>query len=250
MSVLPTMKAPKFTLTLPVSKTEVKARPFLIKEQKILLQAMELGDKDQVINALDDIMNACTFDVIDIDKLPVPDVEYLMLNIRAKSSGNEIKLSYTCHNMIPDKASEDKDAKVPCGTKLPAVINISDVKIDVDPKRVSKLIFDDDIGIQLRDIPYGIYKLVSQEKDSVEKTMKFRNSCIESVFDADTVWTNDQFTAKDVDDFVDHLYTQDYDKIEEFIKTMPILKHTIHMKCPICKHSEDIILKGLDDFLV
>ena len=80
--------------------------------------------------------------------------------------------------------------------------------------------------------------------------MKFRNSCIESVFDADTVWTNDQFTAKDIDDFVDHLYTQDYDKIEDFIKTMPILKHTIHMKCPKCGHSEDITLKGLDDFLV
>lgn len=249
MSVLPTIKTPKFTLTLPVSKLTVKARPFLIREQKVLLQAMEVGDKDQVVNALDDIMQECTFHEIVVDDLPVPDVEYLMLHLRSKSVGEQIKMSYTCNNPVPDETSKDKDAKVPCKTKIPVVIPINDIKVDIPKDREAKLIFDGDIGIQLKDIPYGVYKVLSQQKESVEKTMKLRNSCIDKVFDANTVWTSDQFNDKDIQEFVDNLYSNDYDKIEAYIRSMPVLKHKVTIKCPKCGHTEEVVLRGLDDFL-
>ena len=259
MSILPTFKAPKFTLKLPVSGKEFKARPFLIKEQKILLQAMEVGDADQVTNALDDIMESCTFGEVDIDSLPVPDVEYLMLHLRSKSVGEQIKLSYTCKNDVVEGGEEDKNVSgslpsikpitVICNTKLPVVISIDSIKVDINKDRKFKLFFGEDIGIQLRDIPYGEYKKLSQLPESVDKVMKMRNACIESVFDADTVWTKDQFTDEDLNEFVDGLYSNDYEQIEEFIQSMPVLKHDITLVCPKCKHKETITLSGLDDFL-
>jgi len=243
------IKAPKFTVSLPVSGQDVKARPFLIREQKILLQAIEIGDKDQVVLALDDIMKECTFNEVDIDMLPVPDVEFLMLHIRSKSVGDAIKLSYTCNNPVEPEDKEEENGLIPCHTNIPVVIQIEDVKIDIDKKREKKIIFDDGIGLQLRDIPYGVYKVLSQEPKNVENTMKMRNSCIESVFDNDSVWTTDQYSEEDLNEFVDNLYTNDYEKIEAFIRTMPILKHSIDIECPKCGHKEKITLRGLDDFL-
>lgn len=245
MSVLPTIKTPKFTLKLPVSGIELKARPFLIREQKMLLQAIEIGDKDQVINALDDIMKDCTFNEIDTDQLPVPDMEYLMLHLRSKSIGEQIKMSYTCNKLHEN----DEGEEVPCKTRIPVIIPINDIKVKINPDRKSKLIFDGGIGIQLRDIPYGVYKKLSQQPESIEKMMKLRNSCIDSVFDEDTVWTHEQFSDDDIEDFVEGLYSNDYEKIEDFINTMPVLQHTIHIKCPKCGNESDIVLTGLDDFL-
>ena len=242
---LPTIKVPKFTLTLPVSGIEVKARPFLIREQKMLLQAMEIGDKTQVVLALDDIMNDCTFDELDIDNLSVPDVEYLMLHLRSKSVGEEIKMSYTCSNTVQD----DNDQPTTCDTKIKVSININDVNVKSVSDHKYKLIFDDNIGMVLQDIPYGIYKYISTDKDSLERTMTLRNSCVKSIFDADRVWTRNEFTDEELDDFVEGLYSNDYEQIEDFIDNMPILEHTIELKCPSCGHKEKITLRGLDDFL-
>jgi len=245
---LPTIKVPKFTLNLPVSKMEIKARPFLIKEQKMLLQAMEIGDADQVTMALDEIMTDCTFNEVNIDELPVPDVEYLMLHLRSKSVGEEIKMTYTCHNLIPDEDKKKKEL-VDCGSRINLKININSVKIKEFDNHRSTLVFDGGIGIELRDIPYGVYKKIITEKESLSKTMTLRNSCVKSVFDKDRVWTRKEFNDEDLNDFIDNLYTNDYEKIEAFIKTMPILEHTVQLICPNCGHKETITLKGLDDFL-
>jgi len=242
---LPTIKVPKFTLTLPVSKMEIKARPFLIREQKMLLQAMEIGDKNQVVLALDEIMSDCTFGEVDIDNLSVPDVEFLMLHLRSKSVGEEIKMSYTCSNTVQD----DNDEPSVCGGKIKLAISINDINVKTFNNHKSQLIFDGGIGMELQDIPYGIYKHISTDKDSVERTMKLRNSCVKSVFDENRVWSRKEFTDEDLDNFVENLYSTDYDQIEDFINTMPILEHIIELKCPDCRHKETITLRGLDDFL-
>lgn len=246
---LPTIKVPKFTLNLPISKKSIKARPFLIKEQKMLLQALEVGDKDQVSLALDDIMASCTFGEIDIDMLPVPDVEYLMLNIRSKSVGDSIDMTYTCHNEVTEKKGEQLEQPESCNSKIKVKILIKDIKVKEFDDHPYKLIFDGGIGLELRDIPYGVYKRKFDAPETLEKTMSFRNSCIKSIFNDEEVWTRDQFTEKELEDFVENLYTTDYEKIEKFIKSMPILQHDIKITCPVCNHSETVTLKGLDDFL-
>lgn len=246
---LPMIKAPRFTLNLPISKKSIKARPFLIREQKILLQAIEVGDKDQVVLALDSIMRECTFNEVDIDDLPLPDVEYLMLNIRSKSVGDTIDMTYTCHNEVKQKDGTNLEHPESCDSKIKVKIAIKDVNVTEFDNHDYKLHFDGGIGLQLRDIPYGVYKRLFEQPNSVIKTMELRNSCIKSVFNDDEVWTRDQFSDKELDDFIDNLYTTDYEKIENFIKTMPVLQYIIDIKCPVCKHQEKIVLKGLDDFL-
>ena len=246
---LPTIKVPKFTLNLPISEIEVKARPFLIREQKVLLQAIEIGNKNEVQLALDEIMTECTFNEIDIDELPVPDVEYLMLHLRSKSVGEEIKMTYTCHNLIPDEENKKNKELIDCGNRINLNININSIKIKEFDNHNSKLIFDGGIGIELRDIPYGVYKNSVGDKNSLNKTMTLRNSCVKSVFDQDRVWTRNEFNDEELNKFIDNLYTNDYEKIEAFIETMPILEHIINLQCPNCGHKEKITLKGLDDFL-
>lgn len=246
---LPMQKAPRFTLNLPISKKSIKCRPFLIREQKILLQAIEVGDKDQVVLALDDIMKACTFDEVDIDSLPLPDVEYLMLNIRSKSVGDSIDMIYNCHNDVNVKQGEMLEEPESCNGRIEVKINIHDVNIKQFDKHEYKLMFDGGIGLTLRDIPYGIYKRLFEQPKSINKTMELRNSCIDSIFTEDEVWTRDQFSDKELDEFIDNLYTSDYEKIETFIKTMPILEHSFDIQCNSCKNKEKITLRGLDDFL-
>jgi len=237
---LPMIKVPKFSLKLPISGKEIKARPFLIREQKILLQAMEIGSIDEVTLALNEIMSECTFNEINIDELSVPDVEYLMLHLRAKSVGESIDMTYTCHN---DVEGED------CNTKIELSININDIRIKENNKHNSKLIFDGGIGILLRNVPYGEYKKNIENETKLNKSIRIRNSCIDSIFDENRVWTRNEFTETELNEFIDNLYTTDYEKIEEFISTMPILEHSTKLKCGKCKHTETITLRGLDDFL-
>ena len=191
MSVLPTFKAPKFTLTLPVSGLELKARPFLIREQKVLLQAIEVGDKDQVINTLDDIMQECTFSEVSTDSLPVPDVEYLMLHLRSKSVGEQIKLSYTCNKITPN----ENDGESPCNTRIPVTIPISDIKVDIDPKRKSKLIFDGGIGIQLKDNAYADPDIINYAKNHNNKSILIISNDLDVKLRADKFINSDRSNA-------------------------------------------------------
>jgi len=249
---LPVINVPKFTLKLPISGMEVKARPFLIREQKMLLQAMEIGDKDQVTLALDEIMKDCTFGEINVDELSVPDVEYLMLHIRSKSVGDSIKMNYTCKNELHEPQSDDLDHMETCNTTIAISININDIKIKEFDDHDDKILLDGGLGIQLQDIPYGVYKNLFDKERNVINIMKLRNSCIKSIFDENKVWTREEFNDSDLNTFIENLYSTDYEKIEKYIETMPVLEHTLDITCPDhkCGYKERITLKGLDDFLV
>ena len=243
---LPVIEFPKHTVTLPVSKKEVTFRPFLVKELKVLMQAIELGEAKQVNSAIDDVLKACTFNEVNIDELPIADVEWLVLQLRAKSIREVVELLFTCKNTIKDEETGEERV---CNSRIPVMLDLSTVEVKEFPEHEDVIMFTESIGVKMRDVPYGVYKKALENGAKLEDNLMVRNSAIEAVFDGDRVWTRDEFTDEELDQFLENLFSTDYEKIENYIKTMPVLEKTLHLKCPTCGHEEEYTLVGLDDFL-
>lgn len=257
---LPKIDVPKFDISLPSGKS-VKIRPFLVKEQKLVLHAIEMGDGNQLNNALDDVLKACTFNNVDIDSLPLYDVEYLLTQIRARSVGDVVEINYVCKNTIPDKLLNfeqlkyDPNAKEirgegECDTRIPLKINLSNLQCTTEGTRPdNRVMFTDTIGVILRDLPYGVYKTLSGDQKIGDVGIQAVAECIEMVINGDTVLTRDDFTIEEMVEWLEEMVGEDLEKIDEYIKSMPTMRMSIDLVCPNCGAKETVNLKGLDDFL-
>jgi len=255
---LPQVKTPKFDTKLPSNGQSVKYRPFLVKEQKLVLQAIEMRDQNQLNNALDDVLKDCTFGELDLDSLPVYDIEHLILQIRSKSVGEMVEINFICQNHIEDKLlnaeqlkhqpeAEEKRGPGKCEQKIPLRVNLTQIGIGEVKRPDNVVMFTDDIGVVLRDLPYGVYKTLGSS--TVEAGLATIAACIESVIDGETVHNRGDFTDEELIGWVEGLVGDDFDKMDEWIKTMPTLKIELPIICPSCGAKDKITLEGLDDFL-
>lgn len=236
---LPTLDTPKYDLVVPSTGQKLKFRPFVVREQKIMLQAMEMGDKDQLNNAVEDIIKSCTFGEFDVDNSPVYDVEYVLLNIRAKSSGEVVDMFYRCNNIVEDNK---------CGSKIPVQIPLSDVQVVKPDGHSNKIMLANNVGLTMRDLPYGVYK-TSTGKSVSEVGIEMISHCVENVFDAENVHSRKDFTQQELETFLEGLTNEQFDEIEKFMDTMPRLEMKLPMTCPSCGAQDTVTLSGLDDFL-
>lgn len=241
---LPEIKTPKYDTKLPLSGKKVKYRPYLVREHKVLLQAIEMGDSTQVTNAVEDILKACTFEELDIYALPVADVEYMILKIRQKSVGEVIDMVYKCNNTVTE---DGKDAI--CNTKIPIQVNLSDVSVSI-PESKDKIMLAEDIGVILRHVNYGDWKNASEKENQVDREDALIVACVDTVFDADQTYSRNDFTDQELLNFLGGLENGDFDELRDFAKQVPIVSLDIPVGCGKCKHKEVITLKGLKDFLV
>ena len=244
---LPKLETPMYKLTLPSDKkVTVTYRPFLVKEEKILLTAME-GAKTlkgiEFQNAVRDviirIIDNCTDGKLDTEKLPQFDVDFLFLNIRAKSRGEVIEPSFTCN--------QEKDG-VPCGNIDKYSIKIDEIKIDFPDKDYSKVMLTDAIGIQLKYLSTSEMKVHDNEHDSIEKMFKVIVDSIDYVFDAENVYKGAETSKAEMSQFVEHMHEPAFDAIKDFFANQPRLRHVIDYKCSKCGHKEPVTLEGLEDF--
>lgn len=244
---LPKVETPKYDLTLPISGKTIKYRPFVVREQKILLQANEMStDPTQMSNAIVDILKSCTFDEVDILELPVADVEMLTLNIRGKSVGESIDLTYRCTEQVPD---EETDGQKTCNTKLNIRLDIPDVTVD-NPSKENKIVFNSGIGVVLKELTYGEWMIINNANtDQAETGFNIILASIESVFDEDQIYGRNDFTVEELGDFLNNLTADDFEKIAEQAAKIPTIQKNIDIKCPSCGAEETIVLRGLDDFL-
>jgi len=259
---LPKVSTPKHDLTLPSNGQVIKIRPFLVKEQKLVLQAIEMQDKVQLNNALDDVLKSCTFGEIELDELPVYDIEYLIMQIRARSVGDIVEINYICRNEIDDKLLNAEQLKYdsnaeeirghgPCETKIPVKINLTSLQCSSEGDRPdNRVMFTDTIGVVLRDLPYGVYKKIGQEESTVESGLVAMAACIDSVIDDDQVHNRGDFTDEEMVEWLEALVGDDFDQIDKFMKSIPTMRVKMTLTCPNCGAKEDIKLEGLDDFLV
>ena len=238
---LPKLNVPVYEAILPSTEKVIKYRPFLVKEEKLLLTAQESGD-DALLPAVKQIIKNCVQGEIDINNMPLFDIEFLFLRLRAKSVGEEVTLGlkpWGCPNNEGELC--EKTTKVN--------INLEDVKVIKDEKHSSKVMIDDVIGIKLSYPDMNkLGNMVGTEITSASEGMKVIKDCIDMIFTKDETYEKGSFTDKELDEFLDSLNTQQFMKIKDFFDTMPALKHTVKYKCETCGEDKETTIQGLNSF--
>ena len=236
---LPTISTPTYELTLPSSGKKIKYRPFLVREEKVLIMALESEDTKQITNSVIDILNSCILSKgIKLETLATFDIEYLFLNIRSKSVGETIDVNIVC----PD------DNK----TQVAVTVDVDSIKIKKDRKHKNVIKLDDNLSLKLK------YPSMTQFIDSnfeskideseVKSTLDMIISCIDVIFNEEESWPASESTPKELEDFIDQLNTKQFKLIEDFFATMPKLNHTIKVKNPNTGVESDVKLEGLAAF--
>lgn len=251
---LPTLTTPKFELTIPSTGETLKFRAFLVKEQKLILQAIEMGDAPQLNEAIEDIVTSCTFEKFDVNAATVYDVEFVLLNIRAKSAGEIVEMIYTCN--APAKPKHDERAvggyqpvpNLKCSTKINVSVPLLKAEIIRPKDHQYKIMLSDELGMTMQDLPYSAFKKVSG-LPAGDAGLEVVTACIKTIFDADNVYSDKDFTKKELMNFVESMTGQQFAMLEQFIDTMPYLSLDLPMRCPACGTEDVITLRGLDDFL-
>ena len=235
---LPKVNTPTYELALPSSGKKIKYRPFLVREEKILIMALESEDSKQITNSVIDILNACILTKgIDITKLATFDIEYLFLNVRSKSVGETIDVLITC----PDDNT----------TKVETKIDIDTIKIKKDRKHKDIIKIDDNISIKFKYPSMDSFienNFESNEKSEVRNTLDMITSCMDVIFNEEESWNASESTKKELEDFIDQLNTKQFKQIEDFFSTMPKLTHSIKVKNPNTGVESSVILEGLAAF--
>jgi hypothetical protein len=230
---LPKIDTPSYQLELPSNQQVVKYRPFLVREQKILMMAQDADNKDDAYDMLADVVGGCTFNSFDIKTMPIFDFEYLFLKIRCKSVGETVELSVLC----PD------DEK----TRVPVTVNLDIVDVQVEDDHNNVIGVNDSIKIIMRHPTVGDIKSVD-EAETLNNIMKLLKVCIHEIHDGDTIHSMIDVTSKELDEFVDNLSTEVFEKIGEFFNTMPKLTHVLEVKNPKTEVRSEVVIQGLESF--
>ena len=230
---LPEIATPIYTLTIPSTKKKVKYRPFLVKEQKLLILAMENEDQEQILDAITNTIKACLITKIDMTTLALFDIEYLFLQIRARSISEEIEMRVTC----ADDGETTVDVK----------FMVDDVKVNFPKGHTNIIELDNDLTIEMQypDLDYfAKINFMDEKVDEYELVAK----CIKRVYVGE-----DDFTSDSLDEskaWVEGLTNSQFEKIQSFFETMPTLRHVLKVKNPKTKVVNEVVLEGLSDFFV
>ena len=233
---LPVLNNPNYEMALPSTGEKIEYRPFLVKEQKILMMAMESKDTSSQSKAVVDIIKNCTFGKLDdkIETLPTFDIEYMFLQIRQKSVGETVDITVTC----PDDGE----------TKVPVTVNLEDINVVRTEGHTNNIMITDKIGMTMKYptmkqiMSYDLNKL-----DSMEGTFGIIHDCLENVFDE--VEVHDEMNQKELQEFIESMTTDQFQKVTEFFTTMPKLKHTVKVTNPNTGVENEIVLEGMQSFL-
>jgi len=224
-------------LTLPSEDKKIKYRPFLVREEKILYIAMETGQNKEMINALKDVVGACTFDTLNVDRLPIFDIEYLFLQIRAKSVSEITKFRAIC----PD------DGK----TYVETEVDLTKVEVQVDDEHTNRIILDTqrNLGLVLKYPTLKNYD-VGRGLDNIEidKVFNILIDCVDHIFEGDKIYPAKDTSKQELKDFIEGLPQDAFTKIKSFFDTMPKLKHEIEVTNPNTNVTSKIVLTGIADF--
>jgi len=239
---LPKLNVPVYEAILPSTETVIKYRPFLVKEEKILLTAMESEDDKSISGAIKQIINNCVQGTLDVDRLPTFDIEYLFLRLRAKSVGEEVSIG-----LKPFPCSQNNGEL--CEKTTEIKINLEEVKVVKNEKHTNKIMLSDNIGIMLT-YP-NIEKLQGIMKDSksqIDQGIDMIKDSVSMIFTQEETHERDSFTPEELDEFFDSLTSDQFIKIRDFFDTMPTLKHTVKYKCSTCGEDKETTIQGLNSF--
>ena len=235
---LPKIAAPIYELELPSTGETVQYRPFLVKEEKLLVIALESEDTKQITNAIKSVIKNCLLTKgIKVETLPTFDIEYLFLNIRGKSVGEEIEVNVVC----PDDGE----------TNVNVTINLDDIQIQKSEDHTKQIKVDTSIMMEMK------YPSLEQfiknnfdfdEKNAMDQSFELIATCIDKIYTEDEVWASGDVTKKELNDFLEQMNSSQFKQIEKFFETMPKLSHTVKVKNPVTEVESEVVLEGLASF--
>ena len=237
---LPTLTTPTYELKLPSTGKKIKYRPFLVKEEKILIIALETRDQSEMTNAVKDVLKKCILTRgVKVDNLPTFDIEFIFLNIRAKSIGEDIKLTVTC----PD----DRE------TQVSTTIYVDEIQVVKPKDHTTDIILEKDLTLRMKypslnQFIESNFDVNDSSEDVVDKTFQVVADCIDTVFNKEESWDSTDYSPQERLDFIKQLSSKQYKEVERFFATMPKLSHTIEIVNPKTKKKSSIVLEGLADF--
>jgi len=229
---LPTLNTPTYELVIPSSKKKIKYRPFVVKEEKLLLLALESEDDAQIAEAIKNIINACVLTKgVDVEKLASFDIEYIFINIRGKSVGEVIDLMFTC----PDDGE----------TQVKVSVKIDDIKVDFPEDHTNQIKVSDNLWVEMK---YPTIDTLAMQEDDVEDTFKIVASSIAKIYNDEDVWDENTTTKEEFVEFVEQMSSKQFAEIQKFFDTMPSLRHKIDIKNPKTKVVTPYTIEGLSNF--
>ena len=235
---LPKIATPTYSMVLPSLEKEINYRPFLVKEEKLLVLALESEDTKQITQAIKAVLKSCVQTKgIKIESLPTFDIEFLFLNIRGKSVGEQIDVNVIC----PD------DEK----TSVKVVIDLDDIKVQKTESHTNKVQLDKNLMMELKYPSLDEFiknNFDFKDENAMEQSFKLIASCIDKIYNEEEVWVAGDCTKKEITEFLESMNSQQFKKIEEFFTTMPKLSHTIKVKNPETKVESEVVLEGLASF--
>ena len=236
---LPKISTPTYELELPSSGKKIKYRPFLVREEKILIMALESEDMKQISSAIVQILSDCILTkTVKVQELSTFDIEYLFLNVRAKSVGESVEVNITC----PD----DEE------TTVQMEIDIDSIKVQKNPEHTDIIKLDDVLSMKLKYPSLDQFVEnnfeVNENETDVDKSLSMITSCIDIIYDAEDSWNASDSSKKELDEFIEQLNTKQFKEIEKFFTTMPKLSHTVMVKNPKTGVESEVVLEGLASF--
>ena len=234
---LPKIVTPTFELDLPSSGKTIKYRPFLVKEEKLLVIALESEDSQQITSAIRAVISDCILSKdVKIELLPTFDIEYLFLNIRGKSVGEVVEVNIVC----PDDGE----------TEVKVSISLDEIQVVRDEEHTKTVKLDDTYFMDMRypSLDQFIRNNFEFESPDMDQSFELIGSCIDKIYDNEEVWSTDDVTPQEVKDFLEQLNSTQFKEIEKFFSTMPKLSHTIDVKNPKTKKKSKVTLEGLSSF--
>lgn len=235
---LPKIATPTYELELPSTKQKIKFRPFLVKEEKLLVLALETEDSTQITTAITQVIKGCILTKnLKVENLPTFDIEFLFLNIRGKSVGEEVEVNIIC----PDDGE----------TEVPVKIALDEIEVKFDEEHSTKIKIDDNLSMEMK------YPSLDQfiknnfdfnNESTMDQSFEIIGSCIDKIFSEEEVWAAEDFSKQEVEEFLEQMNSSQFKEIEKFFNTMPKLSHQIKVKNPKTKKSSTVVLEGLSSF--
>ena len=235
---LPKIVTPEYDLVLPSTQKKITYRPFLVKEEKLLVLALESENTKQITTAIKSVLKSCILTRgIKVEKLPTFDIEYLFLNIRARSVGEEVEVNI----VAPDDGE----------TNVTVTIDLEEIQVQTNENHTNKIKLDDSLMMEMK-YP-SLEQFISNNFDfegetDINQSFELIASCIDKIYNEEDVWSTDDCTKKEVVDFLEQMSSTQFKEIEQFFETMPKLSHTIEITNPSTKVKSTIVLEGLSSF--
>lgn len=229
---LPKIDVPTYDISLPSTGKTIKIRPFLVKEEKLLLMAVESKDNENIIKTTKQVINNCIVaGDVDVEKIPFFDVDYLFIALRAKSIGEKIEMSYTCNNDTPQGR---------CGGVFQADIDISNCEIDKNEDIGLDITLTNTLKMKMKYPTYSIMKAIMGNETILEKKIRVICSCVDRIVNGDKVYTTKDFSKEELKAFIEGLTQDQYKKLEQFVDNLPTFYISSKSKCPKCQFEHNI----------